>query len=421
MKSIILFILFITTAVCATNFDEYFENKTMRVDFYHYGDKNSDNIIFHKIYEEKYWGGSKVNLIDTIGYGNYFFKVFDKKSDKLIFSRGFSSLFQEWQFTEEAKSKQRVFNETIVFPYPKNEIILKIFRRDRRNNFIEEFSQIINPTDIYIAKESKNNYDFEKLYFNSAPEKALDIVLIPEGYTASEIEKFRKRAKEFSDFMLSISPFDEYKNKINFWLIISPSEESGCDIPGQNVWKNTLLNSTFYTFESERYLMTTEMWKIRDIASNVPYDQIFILVNTDKYGGGGIYNYYSITSADNPLSAKVFVHEFGHGFVGLADEYGDDPTYIDYYPSDIEPWEANITTLADFNSKWEKYVDASIPIPTPNDLKYQDKIGVFEGAGYASKKVYRSTYDSIMRSLKSNEFNFVCKQAIRKMLNFISE
>lgn len=421
MKSILIFILFISTAVCATSFDEYFENKTMRVDFYHYGDKNSDNIIFHKIYEEKFWGGSKVNLIDTIGYGNYFFKVFDKKSDKLIFSRGFSSLFQEWQFTEEAKSKQRVFNETIVFPYPKNEVILKIFRRDRRNNFIEEFSRLINPTDIYIVKESKKNYDYEKLYFNSLPEKALDIVLIPEGYTAIEIDKFRKRAKEFSDFMISINPFDEYKNKINFWLIISPSDESGCDIPGQNVWKNTLLNSTFYTFESERYLMTTEMWKIRDIASNVPYDQIFILVNTDKYGGGGIYNYYSITSADNPLSAKVFVHEFGHGFVGLADEYGDDPTYINYYPSDIEPWEPNITTLADFKSKWKKYVAPTIPIPTPNDFIYQDKIGVFEGAGYASQKVYRSTFDSIMRSLKSNAFNFVCKQAIRKMLNFISE
>ena len=421
MKSILLFFLLSISKVFAFSFEDYFFDKTMRLDFYHLGNKNEEMIIFHNIYEEEYWGGSKINLLDTIGFGNYFFKIFDKQSESLIYSRGFSSLFQEWQSTEEARTNDRIFNETIIFPFPKNEVIIKIYRRDRRNNFIEKFSRNIDPKSIYINRESKSVYSYEKMFLNSKPEKALDIAIIPEGYTKDEMDKFKDKVKEFSDYLISISPFNEFKEKINFWIVYSPSIESGCDIPGSNIWKNTIVNSSFYTFESERYLMSLDMWKIRDIASTVPYDQIFILVNTDKYGGGGIYNYYSIISANNPLSAKVFAHEFGHGFVGLADEYGDDPTYIDYYPSDIEPWEPNITTLANFSSKWKRFLDSSTPVPTPNDEKYKNVIGVFEGAGYASENVYRSSYDSIMRTLKSNEFNRVCQEAIKKMLKFYTE
>jgi len=421
MKTLIILSLLTLNISGAVNYDKYFADKTMRLDYYHFGNQSDEKIIFGGISEEKYWGGSKNNLIDSTGYGNYFFRVFNKKSSKEIYSRGFSSLFQEWQFTEEAKSNYRIFTETIIFPYPLDEINIKIYKRDRRNNFIEEFSLDIDPKSIYIKREEKVKYPTENLYPMKHTDRALDIALIPEGYTFGELDNFRLKAKEFSQFLLDIKPFNEFKDKINFWLILSPSIESGCDIPGQNIWKNTIVNSSFYTFESERYLMTTDMWKIRDIASNVPYDQIFILANTDKYGGGGIFNYYSITSANNPLSAKVFVHEFGHGFVGLADEYGDDPTYINYYPNDIEPWEPNITTLANFQSKWKEFVEKETPIPTPEDEIYKNKIGVFEGAGYASKNVYRSTYDSIMRTLKSNEFNKVSKDAIKSMLNYYTE
>ncbi|GAB4131936.1 MAG: IgA Peptidase M64 [Ignavibacteriales bacterium] len=420
MKTVLLFFALLNS-IYAFQFDEYFIEKTMRVDFYHSGNATTEELVFHKIIEEKYWGGSKKNLIDTIGYGNFFFKVYDKESNKLIYSRGYSSLFQEWQFTEEAKANKRIFQETIVFPYPKNPVRLEIFKRDRRNNFEILFTKEIDPKNFYIAKDSKFNFITEKLRGESPSDKALDIALIPEGYTQSELNDFKNKANELADYLLTIQPFSNYKNKINFWIVNSPSVDSGCDIPGENIWKNTLMNSTFYTFESERYLMTTEMWTVRDIAANVPYDQIFILTNTDKYGGGGIYNYYSITSANNKLSDKVFVHEFGHGFVGLADEYGDDPTYINYYPSDVEPWEPNITTLANFKNKWESLVDKEIPIPTPNDKKYFQSIGVFEGAGYASKNVFRSTYDSIMRTLKTNKFNLVSTIAIEKMLKFYTD
>ena len=420
MKPILLLFILLDTLL-AVQFDDYFIQKSMRIDFYHSGNTNSEELIFQRIVEEKYWGGSEINLIDTIGYGNYFFKVFDKNSNMLIYSRGFSSLFQEWQSTEEAKNNKRTFQETIVFPYPKENIVIEIFKRNRRNEFELLFNKEIDPKNIYISKEKKLVFETEKLINRTASNTALDIVLIPEGYTENEMDEFREKSWELAEYLLDIDPFKKFKDKINFWLIISPSQESGCDIPGENIWKNTLVNSTFYTFGSERYLMTTDMWTVRDVAANVPYDQIFILTNTDKYGGGGIYNYYSITSANNKLADKVFVHEFGHGFVGLADEYGDDPTYIDYYPNDIEPWEPNITTLADFSKKWKYLVDKNIPIPTPDEKKYYESVGVFEGAGYASKNVYRSTYDSIMRTLKSNEFNEVCKKAIEQMLKFYTE
>ncbi|PIZ30222.1 MAG: peptidase M64, partial [Alphaproteobacteria bacterium CG_4_10_14_0_8_um_filter_53_9] len=206
----------------------------------------------------------------------------------------------------------------MVFPYPKENIVIEIFKRNRRNEFELLFNKEIDPKNIYISKEKKLVFETEKLINRTASNTALDIVLIPEGYTENEMDEFREKSWELAEYLLDIDPFKKFKDKINFWLIISPSQESGCDIPGENIWKNTLVNSTFYTFGSERYLMTTDMWTVRDVAANVPYDQIFILTNTDKYGGGGIYNYYSITSANNKLADKVFVHEFGHGFVGLA-------------------------------------------------------------------------------------------------------
>jgi hypothetical protein len=199
---------------------------------------------------------------------------------------------------------------------------------------------------------------------------------------------------------------------------MAPSIDTGTDIPRDNVWKNTIVNSSFYTFDSERYLMTTDIKTLRDIASSVPYDQIVILVNTDKYGGGAIYNYYSLTAANNPSSANVFVHEFGHGLAGLADEYGNDPTYIDYYPSGVEPWEPNITTLVDFENKWKDLISENTPIPTPDTEDYRNVIGVFEGAGYVPNGVYRSTYDSIMRSLSEKGFNIVSQRAMEKIINF---
>lgn len=428
MKKIILIIFSVTSIIfcqakfnSSINFDDYFIEKTLRLDFYHTGNKDTEIISFDKLVEEENWSGSKKNLIDTFYYGNYMLKVYNESKSNLIYSRGFSTLFQEWQTTEEAKTTWRSFQGSVIMPFPKKNIIVEIDRRDKKNNFKKIFEYLVNPNNYFIIKEKLKTYPNFKVHYSGEPTKKLDIVFIPEGYTDKEMEKFKNDCQRFSEYLFDYSPFLEYKDKINIWGVEAPSLQSGTDIPGKGVWVQTLLNSSFYTFDSERYLMTTDYFTVRDIAANAPYDQIFILVNTSKYGGGGIYNYYNITAVDDNHSKQIFIHEFGHGLAGLADEYGNDNTYQDFYPLDVEPWEPNLTTLVNFDIKWKDLVDSDTPIPTPSEDKYKNKIGVFEGGGYVAKGVYRPTFNSIMNSFTSNEFNEVCKRVLRNIINFYSE
>ena len=422
MKQTVIFMLLVCALVNAqVKFDDHFVDKTLRLDFYHTGNKEMETLSFDKLIEEGPWAGSKINLIDKFNYGNYCFKVFDDSTNELIYSRGFSTLYQEWQTTEEAKTVTRTFPGSVIMPFPKSKIRVEIYRRDKRNNFDKKFSYVVDPNNYFIITEKLKPYSDFKVHYSGDPSVKLDIVFIPEGYTADEMDKFKKDCDRFAGYLFDYSPFKENEDKINIWGIEAPSPESGTDIPGKDIWKETLLNTRFYTFNSERYMMTTDYFSVRNIAANAPYDQIYIIVNTTKYGGGSIYNFYNETAAENRVSKQIFVHEFGHGLVGLADEYADDKTYEDYYPLDVEPWEANITTLVDFESKWKNLVDKDTPIPTPVEDKYKDKIGAFEGGGYVAKGVYRPTINSIMNSFSSNEFNQVCKNAIQKMIDFYSE
>jgi len=422
LKELLLVFLFLIVTVNAqVKYEDYFTDNTLRLDFYHTGNKTTETLSFEKLVEEGEWSGQKNNLIDKFGYGNYFLKVFDNSTKTLIFSRGFSTLYQEWQTTEEAKNTLRSFSGSVLMPYPKEKIIVEIYKRDRRNNFEKKFEREVDPKDYFIVKEKIKSFNNFKVHYSGDPFSKLDIVFIPEGYTKDEMNKFHYDCKRFTGFLFDYTPFKENKDKIDIWGIEALSNESGTDVPGKNVWKNTLLNSHFYTFDSERYLMTTDYFTVRDVAANAPYDQIFLMVNTSTYGGGGVYNFYSMTCVDNKVANQVFVHEFAHGLAGLADEYGNDPTYQDMYPPDIEPWEPNLTTLVNFESKWKYLIETGTPIPTPPDDKYKNKIGVFEGGGYVAKGVFRPTYNSIMNSFKSNEFNQVCINVLQKIINYYSE
>ncbi len=420
-KVFALLLCFVITTNAQIKFDDYFVDQTIRFDFFHTGNKTTETISFDKLVKEGEWSGPKKNLIDPFGYGNYFFKVFDVTSNNLIYSRGFSTLYQEWQTTEESKNTIRSFPGSIIMPFPKEKIRVEIYRRDRKNNFVKKFDYNIDPKNYSIVDERIRPYDNFKVHYSGDPSSKLDIVFIPEGYTKAEMEKFHKDCERFAGYLFDYSPYKENKDKINIWGIEAPSNESGTDIPAKNIWKQTLINSSFYTFDSERYLMTTDYQTVRDVAANAPYDQIFIMVNTSKYGGGAIYNFYSMTCVDNKAAKQVFVHEFAHGLAGLADEYGNDNTYQDMYPTDVEPWEPNLTTLVNFDSKWKNLIEPGTPIPTPPEDKYKDKIGVFEGGGYVAKGVYRPTFNSIMNSFTSNEFNLVCKDVIQKIINYYSE
>ncbi len=422
-KKIILYVFlftFFTSSIVFSqiNFDEYFLNKTLRLDYYHTGNKENDSYSFDELIEEPYWGGSKVNLIDTLNYGRYEFIVHDMESGKVIYSKGYSTLFNEWQTTEEAKYTTRTFSETVTFPYPKNPVKVEFYSRNRLNEPVKKFEYQVDPENYFIKTEKLEKFDTVNVVVSGDPSVNVDIVIIPDGYTKEEMEKFKSDCKRFSGYLFNCSPFKENKDKFNIRGILAPSKDSGTDIPADDVWKNTVVNTTFYTFDLERYLMTTDNKTLRNIASNVPYDQIYILVNSDKYGGGSIYNFYSVCTSDNKFGEFTFTHEFGHGFASLADEYyTSDVAYQDFYPLDVEPLDPNITTLVNFESKWKDLVEKGTPIPTPATSEYENKVGAFEGGGYVEKGVYRPMQDCTMKSIVVDKFCPVCKRAIQNMID----
>jgi len=393
----------------------------MRLDYVIAGDSENCEVFFNQLQEEALWSGTRKYLIDPFIYGEFRMKIFDKKSGKLIFSRGYASLFKEWQTTAEAKLISRSFYETVLFPYPKEPVSIFLYIRDRENNLQQIFKRDILPDDYFIKKESANSYLFKKVIDMGKSEEKIDIVFLPDGYTEEEMGKFNLDVKKFTAELFKTTPFNEYNNKFNIWLVEAPSNDTGTDIPGKNVWKNTILNTSFYTFDSERYLMTHDIWSVRNVAGNVPYDQIVILVNTEKYGGGGVYNYYNTFSSDNERSPGLLVHEFGHGLVGLADEYYTSSTaYLEYYNLDVEPIQPNITTLVDFDAKWKNLVKNGIPIPTPREEKYQGIIGAYEGGGYVSKGIFSPMIKCKMNWLE-DEFCPICSKAIVEMIKYYTD
>ncbi|MCK4662815.1 MAG: peptidase M64 [Bacteroidales bacterium] len=416
------FILICFFSFCQVSFNDYFLPKTLRVDFILAGNDHEENIYLLDLSEEPFYGGSKTNLIDKFDYGEYKFEVFDFESGNLIYSRGFCTLFEEWQTTEEAKKTEKSFYEVITFPYPKNKIILKILSRNWNGKFIKLFELEIDPNNYFIKEEKYAEFKTKKIHDSGNPSVKVDIVLLAEGYTSDEMDKFRKDVTELTEYFFKAQPFDEYKNKFNIWLIESDSKESGTDIPAKSIWKNTVLNSSFYTFDMERYISIYDYKTVRDIASLVPYDIIYVIVNTDKYGGGGIYNHYNICTSNNKYSNNVFVHEFGHGFAGLADEYyTSSVAYNNFFNLEIEPWQPNITTLVNFENKWNNMLDKNVPVPTPELLIYKNIIGVYEGGGYIAKGVYRPFINCRMNSNTAKGFCPVCKKSIIKMIDFYTE
>jgi len=420
---ILLFILLIPILSQAqVDYKKYFHNKSMRFDFLLGGNKEDAKIYPEQIKKEPYWAGTKTKLVDPFNYGSYRFRVFDLKSDSLLFSKGFSTLFQEWQTTAEAKQIEKTFYQSVIFPFPKKKITLKIDARQWKGNFKTIYSVKINPSDYFIINEAPLDFESVEILRNGKPEKKVDLVILAEGYTEAEMDKFVEDAKRVSNYLFDAEPFKSEKKNFNVRALLTPSNDSGTDVPGENIYKNTKFNSTFYTFNLPRYLTTSDMKSIYDAAAVVPYDQVYILVNTERYGGGGFYNFVSVCTSDNDLTRDVFVHEFGHGFAGLGDEYYSSAVaYEDFYNLKTEPWEPNITTLVDFGSKWEEMIHDSIPIPTPRQTKYSGTVGVYEGGGYMSKGIYSPYLNCQMKSNTSKGFCPVCSDAIRKVIRYYTD
>lgn len=400
------------------NYNQLFEKGSLRIDFLISGTSHTQNISIHHIKKEPFYGANSSKQLIYPDYGNYKIVIRDRENH-IIFSKGFSPIFSEWQKTDEAKNKFKSFEHFMQIPFPKNEISFEIEKRNNNGVFERIFSEKIDPQNYQIINEKVASYPVQLIQTKYPSDKAVDIAIVAEGYTKEEMPEFIKDVHHLVDYMFSVAPFKQYKNHFNIYAIESPSEESGTDIPGKNIYKNTILDSKFYTFNTPRYLTTFSMFQLGNIVASVPYDQIVVVVNTKRYGGGGFYNFMNLLSAQNQLSKQVFVHEFGHGFVGLADEYYDNTITDDsLYNLKIEPWEPNITTLVNFDNKWKKMMNPSTPIPTPRTEPYKNTIGVFEGGGYLEKRIYSPAEDCRMKTNHPENFCPVCLKAIEETILF---
>jgi hypothetical protein len=466
--SILAFLLVSVTHPQAVSYNRFFTDKTMRVDYFHTGTKGEERISLDRVYEEGQWPGSRINLVDTLNLGEFLARVYDVNTTALIFSRGYSTVFNEWQTTDEAAARWKTFHETIRFPFPKQKVQVTISRRDKGMIFHEVFSTLIDPNSPTEVNREKKPMPFKvvPLMKNGEPSQKVDILIVGDGYRKEEMEKFRKDAKRLNDVMFSTTPFKERKKEFNVWTIEVESPESGIDKPDKDIWKSTPLGTTYNTFGSARYVLTEENRALRDIASAAPYDFINILINDDRYGGGGIYNLYTTTYTvrDQPgmewQTDYVYVHEFGHSFGGLGDEYySSQVSYVDFYQKGVEPWEPNVSALVDpKNLKWKDFLEVGTPIPTPwektqydslerergkldrlapdyyqkreplykagqeilKTTKYAGKVGAFEGAGYATQGLYRPAVDCRMFTLSLVDFDPVCRSAIERVIDFYS-
>ena len=324
----------------------------------------------------------------------------------------------------KSNGDQPSFENVILMPMPKDTATLTISLISNRRQIAGSITETISPTDILIRKTGEEPAPYEVLNKAADQQKCIHIAFLAEGYTDKEMDKFINDARIATDAIFAHEPFKKYQDRFQVIAVKSTSEDSGTSVPSKGIWKKTALGSNFDTFYSERYLTTLNLSRVHDCLAGTPYEHIIILVNTDVYGGGGILNFYNLSSTGHKAYKPVIVHEFGHSFAGLADEYAYENEPLELYPADIEPWEANITTLVNFHGKWEDMIAPKTKVPTPLSKKPEDiknKVGLFVGAGYNTKTVYRGMQDCRMRTNTNPDFCKVCQRALEKLIKFYTE
>ncbi len=416
---------FIVGGLGAQEFDEYFTNRTLRVDYLFNGDTAHQSISLDELVSLPGWAGRRHSLDQLPLAGNGDITMTDKTSGKVIYTTSFSSLFQEWLGEEEAHKVTRGFENSFLLPYPKQPVLITIRLKDAYHNPCATLTHEVDPQDILIHRRGDTQVTPHRYLLQNGPaDQCIDLAIMAEGYTAEEMELFYQDAQTACDALFSHEPFKRMKDKFNVVVVESVSQDSGVSIPRKGEWKNTAVNSHFDTFYSDRYLTTRSVKAMHNWLAGIPYEHIIILANTDTYGGGGIYNAYLLTTAHHAMFRPVVVHEFGHSFGGLADEYAYDTAPSPLYPYTIEPWEPNITTLVDFGSKWQDLVPQDTPVPTPvetDSTAIYTKIGVYEGGGYTQKGIYRPTTECRMKINEAPRFCPVCENALEGMIRFYTE
>lgn len=384
------------------------QEQTLRVDYIFSGTDKSVEISLDEMSRFDGWAGRRNNLKEVPVRGNGQICMTDAQTGDTLYRMSFSTLFQEWQTTEEATKVRKSFENVFLLPMPSAKAKVNVHLYDFFGNIVASLKHEVDPSDVLIRNLRPEAPEHRYLLKSGTPEEKIDVAIVAEGYTAEEMSTFYADAQTAMEAILKHEPFGTYKDRFNFVAVALESADSGVSVPGQGEWKNTALKAHFDTFYMDRYLTTLRLKNMHDKLCGIPYEHIVILANTDTYGGGGIYNSYTLTTAHHPAFKPVVVHEFGHSFAGLADEYFYDDQYVEYYYPGTEPWEQNITTLADFESKWKDMFDAG-------------QAELLEGAGYQSKGVYRPADDCRMRTNRPDHFCPVCQRAIARIIEFYTK
>jgi hypothetical protein len=475
---------FLALAQERVEFTDYFVDRTMRVDVFHTGDAKEEMLTVDRVIEEGPWAGNPNRLLAPFELGRYLLRVRDAASGTLVYSKGFDSYFGEYKTTEPAANGiKKTFCESLLLPFPKAKVRVELLLRDRENRPQPIFAAEIDPADVFIVREKPaDDVRVIELVKNGPPAAKVDLVVLAEGYTAAEEGKFGRDLERFAAVFFGQEPYRTHKERFNLTGLFRPSPESGCDEPSYGSFKRTALGASFDSFGSERYMLTDDNRAWRDVAGRVPYDAVMIMVNSPRYGGGGIYNLYCTFTSDSQWQSYLCLHEFGHSFTGLADEYYTSAVaYNEFYPAGVEPLEPNITALLDpMNVKWKNLVTKKTKVPTlwekeafeKMDRAFQKKrqetnekiaaakraaapqaeidalqaqsdemwrlngvetdaffrksrfrgqVGAFEGAGYAAKGLYRPMLDCLMFSRGLRPLCKVCAAAVERTIAYYTE
>ena len=409
MKKIILILLTLIVSVLnAQNFESYFEDSTLRLDYIFAGDATEQHIYVDELSKLPQWHGRRQHLGELPLHGNGIITVRNHTDGQTIYCHSFSTLFQEWLATAEAKTTQRSFENVFLIPFPKDTVDITVELFNSHLKPVATLSHQVSPTDILIQQKGQKTTPYTVLQQAKSPSESIQIAFVAEGYTTDEMDIFIDDCQVAVDALFAHEPFSQYRDRFEMIAVMCNSEDSGVSEPGNHIWRQTALGSHFDTFYSQRYLTTLHLKQLHDILAGIPYEHIIILANTEHYGGGGIYNSYNLCYTRGKHFRPVVVHEFGHSFGGLGDEYeyGDDDPY--YFP-DTEPWEPNLTTLSNFGSKWQDMVG--------ND----SRIGIYEGGGYLRKGIYRPCENCRMRTNEEPEFCPVCQRALSRLIKFYTD
>lgn len=432
----------LTMSVSAQVYADDFADSTLRLDYILAGNSQQQHIYFSEARRTSRWAGRRARLTEAPLRGNGQITLSDHDTGRLLFVHTFSTLFQEWQAEEEATRLERAFQTSFNVPMPKRPVDIKVTLTDFHAQVVGQMQHTLNPADILIRQAQEPQAPFSYVWTgqtlaDGSPDitACIDLAIVAEGYTRDEMDKFQNDCQRAVDALFAHEPFTSLKSRFNVVAVATESAKSGTSLPHLGQWQRTPVGTHYDTFYSERYLMTDQMHRLYDLLDGIPFEHIIVLVNSDTYGGGGIYNQLTVSTSDHPTFRQVLVHEFGHAYGGLGDEYFYDDGYQTMYPADTEPWEPNLTTLVDFQSKWADMLPEGTAIPTPpakvpfyRQIKTDEerrqlnaatqRVGVFEGGGYQSKGVYRPAQECRMKINEVEDFCPVCSRALIRITDF---